>query len=92
MKTRQLLSVLGLAAALCCVVGCTSLTNLTEKVTNTKTGLGRIFYELQPHRLWRLNQTPGPTTDTSAYFSVSSSLPQPPAISSTPTSPPKHSL
>jgi hypothetical protein len=48
-----------LALALCGSTGCQMFEN--------------FFYELQPHRLHRLNRGPGMSTD--AYYSVSDPLP-----------------
>jgi len=33
-----------------------------------QTPVGRVLYDLQPHRLWRLNRMPPPSRDV--YFSV----------------------
>ncbi len=58
---RLVLALLVLVVLSTVAVGCANF---------TQTGVGRLLYELQPHRLWRLNQTPGPTTDAAAYYSV----------------------
>lgn len=59
----RVLLAIGVLGAILSACGCQTLTD----------GVSRIAYELQPHRLWRLNRQPPPSRD--AYFCIPETVP-----------------